>query len=454
MDSIAYDTEMKVASKANGHAPRVKPMRVAFVVSQYPTGGDTFITNQITGLLDLGHDVEIFALAPQQNLAKLHEDIVQYKLIDRVQYHGKPLKRSEEFSTLARDFISSPLRSGRRLLESRSVKRIEEPTPRFDGYFKLRTFERQKPFDIINVHFGPIANNMLFLKELFPDTPFVANFHGYDFSSRIRYHGLNYYDKLWKKADLVTSHSFFSRDCLMEIGCPPEIAVKHPLGIDVRPFQYRPRRLEPGAPVQMAIVARLAEKKSHRIILGALDRLLKERPNIHLHVVGSGDLKEPIERQIAASERLTRSVTLHGWKTQNEVAAILDRCHIFLHPSTASMRWGEQEDTPTGIIEAQAMGLPVIATYHAGIPEIVMHEETGLLVPERNEDSLLDAMREMVDHPERWEEMGSRGRDLVMNNFDVRLLNARLEWVFDQLRNKRTGADMGIKSTAELRGII
>jgi colanic acid/amylovoran biosynthesis glycosyltransferase len=290
---------------------------------------------------------------------------------------------------------------------------------------------------------------------MFPQAKYIANFHGYDFSSRIRYHGLNYYDQLWQKADLVTTQSFFSRDCLISIGCPPERVIKHPVGIDVDRFTYRPRRLgAPGDEIHLAIVSRLTEKKAHRLILDAFAKLAAHRPNVFFHIVGGGELEEELRNRIEREEILRRQVRMHGFMTQNEVIELLDRCHLFVHPSITTMRWAEQEDTTTVLMEAQAMGLPVIATYHAGIPEVVRSGRSGILVPERNEDELLAAMETLVDNPDRWEPMGREGRAFVEANFDISMLNARLEWVFEKLRTLPHGAPLGIRSTEDLRGII
>lgn len=78
---------------------------------------------------------------------------------------------------------------------------------------------------------------------------------------------------------------------------------------------------------------------------------------------------------------------------------------------------------------------------------------SGLLVPERNEDALVNAMRTLVDQPERWEPMGIEGRRFVEANFDISMLNKRLEWVFRTLGSTPKGKTLGIRSTEDLRGI-
>jgi colanic acid/amylovoran biosynthesis glycosyltransferase len=425
-------------------------MKIAFILTNYPSSGATFITNQITGMINLGHDVRIFALAPQKKLKKIHEDIIEYKLLDRLEYHGKPSSRKKEISILLSDMVKSPLQFSNRLLHSLNYKQFNKRSLTLAAYFLLRTYDKYKDFDIVNPHLGPVGINSLFLKDIYPDIKFITHFHGFDFTSRVRSNGSNLYDEVFRKADLITTQSYYSRNCLISIGCPPEKIIKHPLGVDLKRFNFQKRELKGNEKKRLVIVARLVEKKGHRFLLSAFSKILKKRDDIELHIVGDGVLRKEIENQINADVNLKRNVYMYGFRTQNEVRDILDNCHIFVHPSITAMRWAEQEDTTIALLEAQAKGLPVISTFHAGIPEVVIHKETGFLVPERSENDLINTIETLCNHPETWEDIGTKGHEFVENKFDIKKLNLKLEWIFKTLKSLKGNESLGIKSSEEI----
>jgi colanic acid/amylovoran biosynthesis glycosyltransferase len=94
---------------------------------------------------------------------------------------------------------------------------------------------------------------------------------------------------------------------------------------------------------------------------------------------------------------------------------------------------GDQEGIPNVIKEAMAMGIPVLATRHSGIPELVEEGLSGFLVSERDTDALTDRLIHLIDHPEIWPEMGKAGRDYVKKHYDINKLNDRMVEIFQSL---------------------
>lgn len=420
-------------------------MRIAFAFTNFPSSGDLSNVDRVSGLADLGHDVTIFALAPERDLAKVHERIEADGLLEKTIYYGGT--RLEFLQKLANDYREHPMRAIERAQKAFAImfstqawmpgrpdyyQAIQQSFP--NAYRLLRVVDRSGPPDIFNAFDGAVARKLVFLKNLYPRTKYVATFVGFDFSSKIRTLGFEYYVELFQKADLILTKSRFSRDCLIEIGCPVEKITVHYNGVDLNAFSFRPRLwLGNSHSTHLTVVARLVEKKNHRVLLEAFAKLARKYSHVVLHVVGKGRLQEQLEAQIRGDEFLQRQVRLHGWMTQNAVIDLLAESHIFVLPSVAEMRWAEMEDTPTALIEAQAMGLPVISTYHAGIPEIVVHGKSGLLVPERDSDALFSAMDQLVSHPESWAQIGKNGRQNVEANFDSRKTSRQLESIYKEL---------------------
>src|SRR5205085_9701304 len=108
-----------------------------------------------------------------------------------------------------------------------------------------------------------------------------------------------------------------------------------------------------------------------------------------------------------------------------------EAAHVFLLPSVTAAN-GDQEGTPVSLIEAQATGLPVVSTFHSGIPEVVRDRETGFLVPESDVNLLTERLEYLADHPDCWEIMGSKGRAHVEAHYDIARLNRDLVALYEK----------------------
>ena len=125
-------------------------------------------------------------------------------------------------------------------------------------------------------------------------------------------------------------------------------------------------------------------------------------------------------------------IKLMGWKNESEIIKILDTCHLFIAPSVTAA--DGNQDAPINVLkEAMAMGIPVISTYHGGIPELVEDGISGFLVPERDANGLSDKLSYLLAHPELWADMGRAGRSFVEQHFDLSPLNDKLVLRYQEL---------------------
>ena len=118
--------------------------------------------------------------------------------------------------------------------------------------------------------------------------------------------------------------------------------------------------------------------------------------------------------------------------THKELPKILGKAHIFILASVTASSSNE-EGIPNALKEAMATGLPVVSTYHAGIPELVEDGVTGFLVPERNVDLLADKLEYLITHPERWLKMGREGRKKMRYEFDNKRVIKQIEKKLSEL---------------------
>jgi colanic acid/amylovoran biosynthesis glycosyltransferase len=406
-------------------------MRIAYILDSFPRLSETFILNQITGLLDLGHQVDIFAQSnPQQ--AKVHPDVKAYRLMERTRYFRVPAGKIEQalrgLGLVLATFHDAPAR----VLKALNVWRFGKQALSFRTLFYLTAFlNAQQDYDVIHCHFGPNGKIGVLLKQLNVGRNVVTSYYGQDVRHYIRQHGTQFYDSLFERGDLFIAISRHMKKQLAELGCHEDKILIHPLGIDVGKFGFRLRAPGPGGRVKILTVARLVEKKGLEHSIRAVAHLMQEFPRLEYRIAGNGPLRGHLESLLSKLGVQDR-VRLLGWQDQEEVRRLYEQSHIFVLASVTASD-GDEEGTPTVLLEAQAQGLPVVSTTHAAIPEITLNDRSAFLVPQRDVDALETRLRYLICHPEVWPGMGRAGRHFVEERHDIKKLNRRLAQIYQAL---------------------
>ena len=409
-------------------------MKIAFLVNQFPRLSETFILNQITGLIDRGHEIDIFSYKPA-DIIKIHPDVEKYDLLKRTYYYetmpkNKFLRVIKGIYPIMINFHKKPMV----ILRSLNVLKYGKEAASLGLLYKIIPILDKNPYDIIHCHFGPNGKLGILLKEIGAISgKCITSFHGYDMSDYIRSHGNHTYDHLFKKGDLFLPISERWKEELIRLGCSGQKIIVHRMGIDTDNFTFRARIHRKDGRVKLLTIARLVEKKGVQYGIQAVAKVLKKYPGIEYRIVGDGPLKNTLEH-LVKELNINKNVTLLGWKQQEEIIELMKDADILLAPSVTGEN-GDQEGIPVVLMEAMAQGLPVISTYHSGIPELVQDGESGFLVPERDISALSDRLEYLIDHPEIWFEMGKAGRKHVEENFDIDKLNDRLVDLYQQLIN-------------------
>lgn len=409
-------------------------MRVAVVVAYFPSVSQTFVLNQITGLLDRGHEVDIFAVAPEpgEGSSAEHPEVGAYRLLERVHYEpvrprGRMLRALRTIPVLARHYGRCPrialhaLRSvrGGSAGNGSAVQLLWQGIP----------FLGRPAYDVILCHFGTSGERALALRDAgILRGPIVTAFHGADVSRYVAQQGRAVYADLFARGDLFLPVSDFWRRRLIALGCPPEKTIVHRMGVELRRFAFTPRHLrERGGcgTVRILTVARLVEKKGVEYAVRAI-AALRDRgvTNVEYRILGDGPLRPRLARLIRELG-VGDMVQLLGDGDQARVARAMRRAHLFVAPSVTAAD-GDMEGIPVSLMEAMACGLPVVSTYHSGIPELVVDGVTGFLTPERDVDALALALQHLVEHPARWPAMGAAARAVVERQHSIEVLNDRL----------------------------
>lgn len=194
-------------------------------------------------------------------------------------------------------------------------------------------------------------------------------------------------------------------------------------GLDLDEFPFTPRRAPAVQPVIVG-VGRLVEKKGFRYLIEAC-RLLAERGvEYECRLVGGGPLKADLQAQIEQAG-LSSQVRLCGALPQDQVRALLQEASIFVLPCVPAAD-GDQDGIPVALMEAMALGVPVISTTISGIPELIKHGVSGWLTPPRDAAALADALIQLLANPERANAMAKAARATIEREFDVNRNAARL----------------------------
>ncbi|HET6361465.1 MAG TPA: glycosyltransferase [Gemmatimonadota bacterium] len=410
-------------------------MRIAFLVNEFPALSEMFILQQITGLLDRGHDVDIYSALPPR-VGKIHADVERYQLLARTTYwptiHSDLPQRALCAAKLSLELAFS---CPRILLEALNF-RARGPQWKsgrfiFAGAGLRKTHEC---YDIIQCHFGTLGLVGSFLKEIgVLSGPMVTAFHGADVNVSPQKWGVGVYNSLFRTPGLFTANSNYTRDAVIRLGCDPARIHILRMGTDPAEFPFRERVLHAEEIPTVLTIGRLTEKKGIEIGIRAIGLLAQRGVLVRYHVVGDGPLRSHLEgviRDLGLEDR----VQLLGSRVRQEVIEELSRAHLFVLPSVTT-RDGDREGQGVVLQEAQAAGLPVVATDHNGLPESFLPGVSGYLVPEYDPNALADRLQTLIENPQSWPEMGRSGRRFVESEFDLASLIQKQLAIYERARN-------------------
>lgn len=295
---------------------------------------------------------------------------------------------------------------------------------------KLRDYQPS----LIHVHFGPDALFMGMPLSRALGIPLVVTFHGFDITINAphsRYQRKR--ARLFQQAAQIIAVSDFIAHKLIEHGCPEEKIIRHYIGIDLEkftPLQGPVRRKD------VVFVGRLTEKKGCRYLIEAMIRLAEQGESHHLHVIGDGVLRESLQK---LAMPIAERVTFHGRQGPDFVREMVGSAAVFCAPSVTSQS-GDSEGLGMMNLEAMALGTPVVSTFHTAIPEAVIHEDTGILVPEADSCALAVALHRCLKDESLARKLGESGIAHVRRTFDLRKQCESLEAIYESVASRKTGS--------------
>jgi glycosyltransferase involved in cell wall biosynthesis len=387
--------------------------KIVYIMSRFPDLTETFVLHEILEMQRLGVTVDIYPLLRQRQRVAHPEAVA---LSRRAHYHP---------------FVSLPILSAQWHFMRRRPRRylkvlaevLQGTFGSADFFIKaLAIFPKAVRFayemqaqDIAHVHaqFATHAAVAAFIIHRLTDIPFSFTARGAD----IQVDRQMLKEKL-EAAAFAISVSRFNRDLMLKTGgCHLQNKI-HVIygGIDTAAFAPRLKQ-SPAKPLCILCVATLEEGKGHACLVEAC-RLLRHRGvDFTCHLIGDGPLRSRIVKQIARAN-LSACITLHGACPQAEVQQQLAQAHVGVLATIPTAN-GRCEGIPNVLKEAMACGLPVVASRVAGIPELVEHERSGLLVPPGDAPALAAALERLQEDATLRQALGQAGREKIVRDFNL-----------------------------------
>ncbi len=374
-----------------------RKLKILFVTNKFPHATRAYTDNQIVGLLDKGHEVYI--------LARSLGEFADYPLV-------------KQYNLLERSYYFEQIEANKKMPDT------------------------LKDIDIIYCQFGNLGEYCLrLIDEKNMNARLIVCLRGGDATSVLQ-KDPHRYDDLFVKANLFMPVCEYFKKNIIKHGCDPEKVVVHHSTIDCTKFRYKARTKPRDGTVRFIIVATFSERKGIRYALYAIDKLRKKYPNIKLTIIG-GELRKQTKetnviRSLIKKLNLKQHVTLLGFQLHNQIVTELNHAHIFLLTSYTRDN-GVKEGIPNSLMEAMATGLPVISTYHGGIPELVKDGVSGFLIPEKNDSMLAKKIVYLIEHPKCWGFMGKAGSEQVNKKHNKdREIDKLVDIFFSVLERKKS----------------
>ncbi|WP_313048550.1 colanic acid biosynthesis glycosyltransferase WcaL [Atlantibacter subterraneus] len=398
-------------------------MKVGFFLLKFPVASETFVLNQIVGFIRMGYEVEIVAIH-KGDLQHTHAAFEQYQLANKTTWlldepEGKVNKlKYRAFRTakgLHRPSVWRAMNMARYGNEARNLI-----------LSAICAGARRHQADVFIAHFGPAGVTAAKLRELgLLEGKIATVFHGIDVSHRqVLEHYTPEYQKLFKRGDMMLPISELWAQRLAAMGCPQEKLAVSRMGVDMDNFTLRAAKT-PGSPLQIISVARLTEKKGLHVAIEACRQLKARGVPFRYHILGMGPWERRL-RTLIEQYQLENEIVMPGFKPSHEVRTMLNDADLFLLPSVTGAD-GDMEGIPVALMEAMAVGIPVISTLHSGIPELIDSEQSGWLVPENDAQALADRLEHVASLSEaQLEPLRQRARQKVETVFNQQLIHHHL----------------------------
>ena len=291
----------------------------------------------------------------------------------------------------------------------------------------IKRYMQEHQIDIVLAEYGTAGSFIApICKSL--DLPLLVHFHGFDASRKdILNNFKKEYELMFSYAKKIIVVSNAMKKALVGQGCPEAKLLintygPHPDYLNIKPD------LESNFIIS---VGRQTYKKAPYLTILAFQKVLERHPNLKLKMIGDGELFD-VSKNLVKSLGLENNIILLGALERKEIIKHLQTAFLFIQHSLVASN-GDSEGTPVGIIEAMAAGLPVVSTRHAGIPGLVIENETGFLVDEGDINAMGDEILKIVNNRELAKSFGKKGNERILSEFTLQKHIATIDRLIEEI---------------------
>jgi colanic acid/amylovoran biosynthesis glycosyltransferase len=402
-------------------------MLIVYILDGFPSDSEYFILNEISELIGKGLDIRIVAIRKgrgwQSAAARYTGNAVLYdrhffspvKLIAHLYLlFSAPGKYLEVISDVAAQWRFSPVSLAKGLT-------------RFSIGVYFLFLLRKIPVDHLHAHFSSVPADIAMIMSGLSGKGFSCSAHARDIYTADQKSLIRKIDRAQFFITCTASNKRF----LERLSCGTSRKVFHVYhGIDLASWPAKSPNRPGGEPsgVRLLTVSRLVAKKGIIYLLEAVKMLRDLGIGVNCVIIGDGPLHQLFERYRDVNG-LHANIHLHGALPQSEVKSFYRSADIFVLPSVIAAD-GDRDGLPNVLMEALAVGIPVVTTSISAIPELVIHGLTGMLVPDRSPDGIRDAILRLLQDKELYERISRNGRRKVEEEFNIQASTDQLVEIF------------------------
>ncbi|MDO5067252.1 MAG: glycosyltransferase [Propionibacteriaceae bacterium] len=396
--------------------------RIGYVLKVYPRFSETFVVTEILAREAQGEDLTIFALRPTTD-ARFHPEIARVQA--PVRWVPRPVKSSEFWQEIANTLGQFP--TFQEPFARIAPMLADLPTSEVAQGVALARMAMTEGIDHLHAHFASMAGRVAWIASQLSGLPYTVTTHAKDI-----YH--ESVDPVWLRrvcgdAQQVIAISQFNQRHLEQVleGTNADIQLQYN-ALELDRFIYSDP-VPHSEVLRISAVGRLVPKKGFADLIDAVARL--EVP-VEVQIAGDGEERANLEARIAAAG-LGDRIRMVGPKTQSEVIEMVRNSDVFVAPCIPADD-GNIDGLPTVVLEAMALGTPVLATAVSGLPEVIHDHRTGLMTEPGDVPALAEALTLVASSQVPVQQLARNARALIEERFDSRRQAARLSELQNEVK--------------------
>jgi len=411
----------------------MKPLRILYVVTCFPSVSETFIATQIAGMKELGHDCTIFSYQRSRDKVK-HKIVLDFKLDLDVVYH---FKNEDTFFKRVFGVLIFLIKHYKRLSIKKFISllnplRFRRNDTLRKAYWDMPIFLFNSSYDVIHCHFGfnAVKLTRAFQAGIVPKSRFVVSFHGSDLTPSKIPEYKELYKEMFAVFDAFTVNTPYLESLLRKV--KPDLA-----SVYVIPVGFHPDYLHPfldlpknDSVFQLVYCGRLMALKGPDVALKILYALhQKGYSSTRLMLIGEGEEEQRL-RVLADTLGVASAISWIGSVSQEEVFRIMSTSHVFLYTGRVEEDTGRAETQGLVIQEAQYLKLPVVVADVGGVRYGLVDGFTGYLINSESILSFVEKILLLYHEPHTAFTLGNSGHHWVLSNFDCKSNVAKFEQLY------------------------